>query len=132
AGRVRHEGAGSKGGHGHLAHRPGGTRHRDVSGGRGLVRISPRSAGASRWRFREHTRHDGEGYVRGLLGDKFQLEDELSPARRVDERTSPTFIWATASDPPGLPNALEWARVLGENQIPMELHIYPEGRRGIG
>lgn len=70
--------------------------------------------------------------MRGLLGDKFQLEDELSPARRVDERTSPTFIWATASDPPGLPNALEWARVLGENQIPMELHIYPEGRRGIG
>lgn len=47
--------------------------------------------------------------VGALLGDKIGWCDELSPARHVDDAMSPTFVWATASDPPGLPNALEWA-----------------------
>lgn len=70
--------------------------------------------------------------VEALLGDKIGWRDELSPARHVDDGTSPTFVWATAGDPPGLPNALEWARVLSVHDVPVELHIYPEGWHGVG
>ncbi|MGB3185722.1 MAG: alpha/beta hydrolase [Ornithinimicrobium sp.] len=70
--------------------------------------------------------------VEALLGDKIGWRDELSPARHVDDATSPTFVWATASDPPGLPNALEGARVLAAHDVPVELHIYPDGWHGVG
>lgn len=72
------------------------------------------------------------GAVEALLGDKLALAVELSPVTHVDERTCPSFIWATAPDPPGLPNALAWAKALGEHDIPFELHIYPEGWHGVG
>ncbi|GAA4897153.1 acetyl esterase/lipase [Stackebrandtia albiflava] len=70
--------------------------------------------------------------VEGLLGDLVSLKDELSPARHVDASVCPTFVWATAQDPPGLPNALEWARALAEAGAPVELHVYPRGGHGIG
>lgn len=70
--------------------------------------------------------------VEALLGDNIGWRDELSPAQHVDDATPPTFVWATASDPPGLPNALEWARALATHDIPVELHIYPEGWHGVG
>ena len=73
-----------------------------------------------------------ESAVANLLGERADLKDELSPARWVDARTSPTFVWATAHDPPGLPNALEWARVLSEHEVPVELHVYPQGWHGVG
>ncbi|WP_432562663.1 alpha/beta hydrolase [Kineococcus sp. SYSU DK003] len=72
------------------------------------------------------------GAVSGLLGDDLHLAAELSPVTHVDARTAPTFVWATAQDPPGLPNALAWARVLAEHGVPVELHVYPEGRHGVG
>lgn len=70
--------------------------------------------------------------VEGLLGELITLKDELSPARHVDSTVCPTFVWATAQDPPGLPNALEWTRALAEAEVPVELHIYPHGGHGIG
>ncbi|MFY1689418.1 alpha/beta hydrolase [Plantactinospora sp. WMMB782] len=70
--------------------------------------------------------------VEGLLGDLSFLKDELSPAKHVDSTVCPTFVWAAAQDPPGLPNALEWARVLARAEVPVELHIYPRGGHGIG
>ena len=73
-----------------------------------------------------------DGAVAALLGDKRHLAAELSPVHHIDEETSPSFIWATAQDPPGLPNALEWARVLAAHDVPTELHIYPEGHHGVG
>lgn len=67
-----------------------------------------------------------------LLGDRIDLAEELSPVRHVDARTPPSFIWATAQDPPGLPNALAWTQVLAEHEVPVELHVYPEGWHGVG
>ncbi|WP_349827411.1 alpha/beta hydrolase [Brevibacterium litoralis] len=73
-----------------------------------------------------------EPAVRGLLGDSMHLAGELSPARHVDEWTPPTFVWATAQDPPGLPNALEWTRALSAAEVPVELHVFPDGGHGVG
>lgn len=70
--------------------------------------------------------------VEALLGDRVDLARELSPVTHVDKRTAPTFVWATAADPPGLPNALAWAEVLARHEVPVELHIYPEGGHGVG
>jgi len=70
--------------------------------------------------------------VEALLGDLISIKDELSPAKRVDKTVCPTFVWATAQDPPGLPNALEWTRALAAAEVPVELHIYPSGSHGIG
>lgn len=70
--------------------------------------------------------------VEALLGDRMADADELSPVRHVDGDTAPTFVWATGQDGPGLPNALEWARALAEHEVPVELHVYPEGGHGVG
>ena len=70
--------------------------------------------------------------VEGLLGELASIKDELSPAKHVDSSVCPTFVWATAQDPPGLPNALEWTRVLAAAEVPVELHVYPRGGHGIG
>lgn len=70
--------------------------------------------------------------VAGLLGEAVGLAAELSPVHHVDADTAPTFAWTTAQDRPGLPNALTWARVLAEHDVPVELHVYPEGGHGVG
>lgn len=70
--------------------------------------------------------------VGALLGDQMELATELSPARHIDDMTPPSFIWATARDGPGLPNALEWTRALAQEEVPVELHIYPDGSHGVG
>ena len=70
--------------------------------------------------------------VAALLGDALHLARELSPVTHVDASTAPTFVWATAQDGPGLPNALAWTRVLAEHAVPVELHIYPVGGHGLG
>lgn len=70
--------------------------------------------------------------VDALLGDAAHLIDELSPVTHIDERTAPTFVWATAQDRPGLPNALAWAQALADHDVPVELHVFPEGPHGVG
>lgn len=70
--------------------------------------------------------------VDALLRNDAHLIDELSPVTHVDEHTAPTFIWTTAQDGPGLPNALAWAQTLADHEVPVELHIYPEGPHGVG
>lgn len=70
--------------------------------------------------------------VDSLLKDAVHLIDELSPITHVDEQTSPTFIWTTAQDPPGLPNALAWAQALANHKVPVELHVFPDGPHGVG
>ncbi|KUL30901.1 alpha/beta hydrolase [Actinoplanes awajinensis] len=67
-----------------------------------------------------------------VLDGRMELRDELSPARNIDAATCPTFLWATAEDPPGFPNALAYASALFAAGIPVELHIYPRGQHGLG
>ena len=67
-----------------------------------------------------------------ILDGRMQWRDALSPARHINARTCPTFLWATAEDPPGFSNALAYATALFEAGIGVELHIYPRGRHGLG
>ncbi|WP_305787051.1 alpha/beta hydrolase [Symbioplanes lichenis] len=67
-----------------------------------------------------------------ILGGRMELREALSPALHVDAATCPTFLWATAEDPPGFPNALAMASALFSAGVPVELHIYPHGRHGLG
>ncbi|AGL17426.1 alpha/beta hydrolase [Actinoplanes sp. N902-109] len=67
-----------------------------------------------------------------LLNGRMELRDELSPARHVSKDTCRTFLWATAEDPPGFSNALAFATALFAAGVPVELHIYPQGRHGLG
>ncbi|MGC4808542.1 alpha/beta hydrolase [Micromonospora sp. DT233] len=70
--------------------------------------------------------------VQWILDGRMELREELSPARNIDADTCATFLWATAEDPPGFPNALAYATALFAAGIPVELHIYPRGRHGLG
>lgn len=70
--------------------------------------------------------------VAALLGERAHWAGELSPVNHVDGLVPPTFVWTTAQDPPGLPNALAWAGVLAEHEVRFELHVYPEGWHGVG
>ena len=69
-----------------------------------------------------------------LLGERVdELAPKLSPDKIADERTPRTFIWHTASDElvPVL-NSLRYAERLREVGVPFELHIFPDGRHGLG
>ena len=69
-----------------------------------------------------------------FLGDRVdELAPKLSPDKIADERTPRTFIWHTASDElvPVL-NSLRYAERLREVGVPFEMHIFPDGRHGLG
>ena len=70
--------------------------------------------------------------VEELLGNSAHLARALSPITHIDAHTASTFVWSTAQDGPGLPNALAWTQALADHEVPVELHIFPEGRHGVG
>ena len=52
--------------------------------------------------------------------------------RRVDERTTPAFIWTTVDDGAvSAMNSILMAQALAEKKIPYALHIFPEGVHGL-
>ncbi len=76
-----------------------------------------------------------EGRKTNLLGENpdQQLIDQYSCEKIVHENTPPAFIWSTANDQSVLSvNSLKYAEVLQRYQIPYELHIYQDGRHGLG
>jgi acetyl esterase/lipase len=57
----------------------------------------------------------------------------LSPRLNVRRDTPPCFIWQTGEDDKvPAENAFAFATALRENKIPFDLHIYKEGKHGIG
>ena len=75
------------------------------------------------------------GSFKNLLGEK-QDDPELlayfSLEKQVSSLTPPTFLWHTAADTAvPVENSLLFATALAANQIPFEMHIYPEGRHGL-
>jgi acetyl esterase/lipase len=76
-----------------------------------------------------------QGSAVNLLGPDApeSLREELSPARRVTAATPPMFLWHTADDGSvPVANSLQMAQALARHQIPMEVHVYPSGRHGLG
>jgi len=83
--------------------------------------------------FQGATRHQGS--IDNLLGEvpsEAELE-RLSNEKQVKEQTPPTFLWHTADDASvHVENSFLFARALREKNIPFELHIFEQGRHGLG
>lgn len=81
------------------------------------------------------TNYQHEGSKNNLLGPQPAAADinDLSNELRVTADTPPTFLWHTANDA-GVPveNSLMFASALSHHKIPFELHVYPNGRHGLG
>ncbi len=80
----------------------------------------------------ENYRHAGS--AQNLLGEReYALAASLSPERLVIPTTPPAFIWHTSSDG-GVPvmNSYRYAEALTSHGVPVEMHIYPIGRHGLG
>lgn len=62
-----------------------------------------------------------------------KLVNEMSIETRVTPQTPPTFIWSTANDQ-AVPvhNSLALAQALASNNVPHALHVFPDGRHGLG
>lgn len=75
------------------------------------------------------------GTTRSLVGEEENpgLCAYLSCEKNVRDDTPPCFIWHTAADN-AVPceNSLVFAAALSEKKIPFELHVFPEGRHGLG
>jgi acetyl esterase/lipase len=70
-----------------------------------------------------------------LLGPSpsWRLRRELSMETRVDERTPPTFVWTTADDRVvRAENSIRYVDALARHEIPVEFHLFPHGRHGLG
>ncbi|UOQ85779.1 alpha/beta hydrolase [Gracilibacillus salinarum] len=76
-----------------------------------------------------------EGSRDNLLGPgaASELIDSYSCEKMVHSETPPAFIWSTANDQSVISmNSLHYADALQRYQIPYELHIYQDGRHGLG
>ncbi|MCP4641910.1 MAG: alpha/beta hydrolase [bacterium] len=75
------------------------------------------------------------GSFRNLLGDSPDpaMLEFMSLEKQVTAETPPTFLWHTAADG-GVPvgNSLLFAAALSKVDVPFELHVYPNGRHGLG
>ena len=75
--------------------------------------------------------HKGSG--ENLLDGNSDLSYKLSLEKNVSCDMPPTFIWHTFEDKSvSVINSLEMAESLKEKNIPFELHIFPQGRHGLG
>ncbi|MBP3655777.1 MAG: alpha/beta hydrolase [Clostridia bacterium] len=82
------------------------------------------------------TQHTHIGSVKSLLGEQagsVVLQRRFSAERNVTKDTPPAFIWHTASDGAvPVENSLNLAAAMSLHGVPFELHIFPEGRHGLG
>jgi len=78
-------------------------------------------------------RHDGS--FRNLAGPDSSEEmfESLSCEKLVTPQTPPCFIWHTGEDGAvPMENSSLFAQALRRNKVPFELHLYNEGRHGLG
>ncbi len=72
---------------------------------------------------------------RGSINNILRADRDDEEARRsvsaelhVSEKTSPCFLWATATDADvPVQNTLLYAKALADAKVPFELHVYPRG-----
>ncbi|MDD2393248.1 MAG: alpha/beta hydrolase [Eubacteriales bacterium] len=68
----------------------------------------------------------GENINESTIGD-------LSCENRVSKQTPPAFIWHTVSDQSvHVENSILFASALTAKSVPYEMHLFPEGRHGLG
>ena len=75
------------------------------------------------------------GSRKNLLGDNpsKDLLWDLSNELQVSPQTPPTFLWHTAEDTAvPVENSLMFAAALQKAGVPMDLHVYQNGRHGLG
>ena len=75
------------------------------------------------------------GYsVESLLGaDNMDFAPNVSPELIADEKTPDAFIWHTANDNAvNVINSYVYATALRRNNVPTELHVFPDGAHGLG
>lgn len=76
-----------------------------------------------------------QGSVGALLGAEpsWGLRRTLSAELAVNAKTPPAFLWHTAADASvPVANTLGYAAALARHGVPFELHVFPEGRHGLG
>ncbi len=79
--------------------------------------------------------HAHVGSRNNLLGEAASAEQiqSMSAHRRVTSQTPPTFLWHTAEDSAvPVEKSLRYATALRGAGVSVELHVFPEGRHGIG
>ena len=76
--------------------------------------------------------HRGSGL--NLLGDdNLDFAPNVSPELIADEKTPQAFIWHTAADNGvNVINSYAYASALRRKNVPVEMHIFPEGGHGLG
>ena len=68
-----------------------------------------------------------------LAGNDGELKEYLSLEKRVSKDTPPAFLWHTAEDDTvPVENSLMFVKAMRECNRPVELHVFPEGRHGLG
>lgn len=76
-----------------------------------------------------------QGSVDNLLGESpsADLLAELSAEQQVTAATPPAFVWHTADDAAvPVSHSLGYTAALLNAGVPAELHVFPEGRHGLG
>ncbi|GDY12450.1 acetylesterase [Planctomycetota bacterium] len=79
--------------------------------------------------------HRHAGSFKNLIGEPLDpdLGDLLSLERSVQASNPPTFIWHTADDNAvPVENALLFTAALRRLRVPVELHVFANGRHGLG
>ncbi len=75
------------------------------------------------------------GSMKNLLGENPvpELVKSLSNEKQVTAETPPCFVWSTAEDKAvPVENSLRFVSALATAGVPVELHVFPEGRHGVG
>lgn len=76
-----------------------------------------------------------QGSTDNLLGPEADAASRATVAleRHVSPQTPPTFLWHTADDPSvPVQHSLLFAGALARHGVPFALHVYPQGRHGLG
>ena len=71
--------------------------------------------------------------VSKLVDEDEEMTSKLTTYMQITDKTPPCFIWHTANDAVvPLEHALKFASALRENNVPLEMHIFPDGPHGLG
>ena len=75
-----------------------------------------------------------KGSYTKLLGEEnLSFAAKIDPSANVSEATPQAFIWHTAEDNNvNVINSYEYAKALRLNNVPVEMHIFPHGKHGLG